>query len=162
MWTLIGTYNYILYTDDMDFLHRNWEKYSRAVDYALRKTTNKGLISVTGKRDWARWNQGGENGEANMILYRTLITASKLATWKGDQNASTIAFYANRAKTIKQRINTGLYDKVARAYKDSTSHPDLHPQDANALAILFDVAPSLAQKFNVSRSRRTARRARRC
>jgi Bacterial alpha-L-rhamnosidase 6 hairpin glycosidase domain len=152
MWTLIGTYNYILYSDDIKFLKRNWNKYTKAVDFILQKLTNQGLMNVSGKRDWARWNQGGENGEANILLYHTLITASKLSTWQRNQNRSVTSFYTNKAKSLKRSINTQLYDKIAKAYKDSTSHPDLHPQDANALAILFDATPSISQKLDVSRS----------
>jgi uncharacterized protein (DUF608 family) len=67
MWTLIGTYNYLLYTEDIEFLHFNWKKYAKGVDFILRKVTNENIMTVTGNRDWARWYQGGQNSEANML-----------------------------------------------------------------------------------------------
>jgi uncharacterized protein (DUF608 family) len=67
MWTLIGVYNYILYTEDVSFLNKNWAKYIRALDYMLRKINDRGLLNVSGPRDWARLNQGGENTEANIL-----------------------------------------------------------------------------------------------
>jgi hypothetical protein len=67
MWTLVGVYNYILYTGDIPFLNRNWAKYTRALDFVLRKINDRGLLNVSGNRDWARLNQGGENTEANIL-----------------------------------------------------------------------------------------------
>jgi uncharacterized protein (DUF608 family) len=67
MWTLVGTYNYVLYSDDMNFILKNWAKYVRAMDYILEKVKATGLCNIDGTRDWARWNQGGENSEANMM-----------------------------------------------------------------------------------------------
>jgi hypothetical protein len=67
MWTLIGTYNYILYSDDIPFAIRNWGKFTKAMQYTLGKVRENGLLRVTSKRDWARWEQGGENSEANMM-----------------------------------------------------------------------------------------------
>jgi uncharacterized protein (DUF608 family) len=69
MWTLIGTYNYILYTNNTEFLTRNWPKYQDALNYIMKKIDRKsGLLNVTGNRDWARWQYGGNNSEANMMF----------------------------------------------------------------------------------------------
>jgi len=67
MWTLIGTFNYVLFTSDMEFLDKNWNTYMKAIDYVLRKLNDRGLLVVSGVRDWARLNQGGENAEANIL-----------------------------------------------------------------------------------------------
>jgi len=67
MWALVGVYNYILYTGDMAFLNKNWAKYTKALDFVLRKINDRGLLNVSGNRDWARLNQGGENTEANIL-----------------------------------------------------------------------------------------------
>lgn len=68
MWTMVGTYNYMLYTNDSDFLEQNWEGYQKAMDYIYGKVTYpSGLLNVTGTRDWARWQQGYNNSEAQMM-----------------------------------------------------------------------------------------------
>jgi uncharacterized protein (DUF608 family) len=68
MWTMIGTYNYVLFSNDTDFLSTNWQKYQLAMDYIYGKVDNSsGLLIVTGTRDWARWWQGGNNTEAQMM-----------------------------------------------------------------------------------------------
>ena len=67
MWTMIGTYNYVLYTNDTAFLQLNWAKYARAMEYVYAKVDSTGLLRVTGTRDWARLQQGSNNSEANMM-----------------------------------------------------------------------------------------------
>jgi len=68
MWTMIGTYNYVLFTNDTEFLLRNWDGYRKAMDFIYGKVdSNSGLLIVTGIRDWARWQQGFNNSEAQMM-----------------------------------------------------------------------------------------------
>ncbi|PKX94663.1 Six-hairpin glycosidase [Aspergillus novofumigatus IBT 16806] len=38
MWTMIGTYNYVLFSNDTDFLSANWQKYQAAMDFIYGKT----------------------------------------------------------------------------------------------------------------------------
>ena len=64
---MIGTYNYVLFTNDTTFLRLNWAKYARAMDYIYAKVDSTGLLRVTGTRDWARLQQGSNNSEANMM-----------------------------------------------------------------------------------------------
>jgi hypothetical protein len=76
MWTMIGTYNYMLYTNDAAFVQKNWARYKRAMEYVYAKVevNGSGLFNQTGTRDWARWQTGFNNTEANVILYHTLQT----------------------------------------------------------------------------------------
>jgi glycogen debranching enzyme len=68
MWTLIGTYNYVLYTNDTTFLNKNWAKYTTALNFIMRKIDmGSGLLNVTGTRDWARWQTSGKTSESNMM-----------------------------------------------------------------------------------------------
>ncbi|CAG8304352.1 unnamed protein product [Penicillium salamii] len=140
MWSMIGTYNYILYTNDTDFLLKNWGGYLHAMDYIYGKVTYpSGLLNVTGTRDWARWQQGYNNSEAQMILYHTLNTGSALASWAGDStNLSTT--WSSQAANLKKAINTYCWDESYGAFKDNATETTLHPQDANSMAIMFGIA----------------------
>ncbi|KAF2973186.1 hypothetical protein GQX73_g414 [Xylaria multiplex] len=138
MWTLIGTYNYVLYGNDTNFLAHNWDRYRRAIEYVYGKVDEKsGLLSVTGTRDWARWGQGSNNSEANMILYRTLATGSYLAVLVGDNALSGI--YTDRAAALLTAINTYLWDSSYGAFRDNATDVRLYPQDANSLAVVFNI-----------------------
>jgi uncharacterized protein (DUF608 family) len=65
---MIGTFNYVLYTNDTAFLARNWPKYLKAMDFIYWKVGPSGLLNVTGLRDWARWQTGFNGSEPNMMF----------------------------------------------------------------------------------------------
>ncbi|KAI1324955.1 Six-hairpin glycosidase-like protein [Xylariaceae sp. FL0255] len=137
MWSMIGTYNYLLYENDTAFLEKNWDRYLAAMNYIYGKVLPSGLLNVTGIRDWARFQQGFNNSEANMILYRTLKTGAYLANVMGQEELSDT--YNERAANLSVAINTYLWDSEAHSFKDNATDTTLIPQDANSMAILFNV-----------------------
>ena len=142
-WTMIGTYNYMLFTNDTAFLQENWARYQFAMGYIYSKVLQPlGLMNSTGLRDWARVSTGGNNTEANMILYRTLVTGSSLADWAGDNSLAST--YTSRAETLAGNIMKHLFDPSYGAFKDNVT-TTLHPQDANSMALLFGVVSSASQ-----------------
>ena len=150
MWTMIGTYNYVFYTNDTSFLQQNWAGYQRAMNYIYAKVLPPGLLNVTGTRDWARWQQGWNNTEANMVLYRTLTTGASLATWVGD-TTNLSSTYTSRAASLQTAINTYCWDPSSQSFKDNATDTTLHPQDANSMSILFSVvSPNSTQAQSIS------------
>jgi hypothetical protein len=141
-WTLIETANYYLYTLDSRWLARVWDAYVRAMAYLLAKVDRTGLLYVTGIADWARTDMGGDNLEANSILYRALVLGQDLATLRNDYSlAQRWSGVASRLKIAANRI---LWDPAVGAMKDNpTSH--LYPQDGNSLAIWFGLVASQEQ-----------------
>ncbi|KAH8657961.1 Six-hairpin glycosidase-like protein [Xylariales sp. PMI_506] len=148
MWTMIGTWNYIHYSNDTSFLAENWDGYKAAMEYIYGKVQPSGLLNVTGIRDWARWQQGFNNTEANVILYRTLITGSNLAELAGDTTGLS-ANYTARAADLQVAINEYLWDESYGLFKDNATDTTLYPQDANSLAVLFNVT-TFEQAQNIS------------
>lgn len=138
MWTMIGTYNYYLYTDDSAFLTSNWGGYQLAMGYVTGKIDNSSLLNVTGIRDWGRWQQGFHNTEANSIFYHTLLTGSRLATWQ--QNSSLASTWTAMASSLGSAVNAKCFDSSYGAYKDNDTATTLHPQDANSLSLFFNLA----------------------
>lgn len=137
MWTMIGTYNYLLFTNDTDFLAKNWNGYLRAMDHVCNKVGPSGLLNVTGTRDWARWVTGFNMSEAQMILYRTLDTGSDLAAWVGDSTNSTL--WLQRAAALQNATMAYCFDNSFGAFADNatTAGKSIHPQDANSMSVLF-------------------------
>ncbi|KAK9792147.1 putative Alpha-L-rhamnosidase six-hairpin glycosidase domain-containing protein [Seiridium cardinale] len=164
MWTMIGTWTYVLYSNDTYFLSRNWDRYTAAMNNVYGKVLDSGLLNVTGTRDWARWQQGWNNTEANILseipkfyregralnrnsLYRTLVTGSELAKLVDDTEVSNT--YASRAADLQGAINEYLWVSDKGAFKDNATDTALLPQDANSLAVLFNVTTS-EQDQNIS------------
>ena len=83
---MIGTYNYVLYTNDTAFLSQNWAKYLLAMKFIYGKVGSSGLLNVTGLRDWARWQTGFNGSEPNMMYdavyyaHITLLTLYSVST----------------------------------------------------------------------------------
>jgi hypothetical protein len=138
MWSMIGTYNYVLYTNDTDFLALNWVAYQKAMVFIYDKVDSTGLLNVTGIRDWARLVQGFNNTEAQMILYRTLITGADLAVWMNDTTGLS-ALWTSHAAALQTVINAKCWDDQFGAFKDNATATTLHPQDANSMSVLFGV-----------------------
>ncbi len=142
MWTLIGTSTYYLYSADKGWLDGIWSQYQLGVNYSLSKIDSNGLMNVTGTNDWARNGQGGENIEANVLLYEVLSAGTTLAQAEG--NDSLASSYSSKAANLKAQINALLWDASAGAYKDNPTST-LHPQDGNSLAVAYNVVDSNAQ-----------------
>jgi neutral trehalase len=71
-----------------------------------------------------------------------------LASQVGDAGLS--AAYAANATALKTAINEVLWDEDAGMYRDNESS-DLHPQDGNSMAILFNVTQSQEQNKAISK-----------
>ncbi|KAL4909366.1 hypothetical protein BDW74DRAFT_174569 [Aspergillus multicolor] len=134
LWTIIGTYNYFLFTEDYDFLSDIWPRYVKALEYSLGKITPEGIMNATQTADWGRWNYDTFVASANMLLYRSLVTAAFLAPY-ADTDAAN---YTAQAETLRLAIITNLYDVTTGAFKDSPDS-DLYPQDANSMALAFSI-----------------------
>jgi uncharacterized protein (DUF608 family) len=111
MATMIGTYDYFLFTNDKTFLNGIYDKYKFAMTYITNKIDSSGLLSVTGNDDWGRLSQGGRNTEANMLMYRTLVTGAALATWVGDSTSNST--WASMAATLQTAVNNLNWDASA-------------------------------------------------
>ena len=137
LWTLIGTANYYQYSHDSAWLASEWPDYVRALDYSLAKVGSDGLMNVTETADWARGGQGGENIEANALLYRAFVTGAEMARTQGD--GSDAASWDAAAAKLKDAANAQLWDDAAGEYRDNPAS-GLYPQDGNSLAVWYGIA----------------------
>jgi len=134
LWTLAATYDYLLYSDDTDWLRGIWSQYESALDYSLAKVDANGLLSITGTSDSVRILAKGENLIANVLLWRSLDKGAELADMAGEHGKADD--YRARAKALHAAIDARLWDPAVGAYR---FYPDsaIHPQDGNALAVWY-------------------------
>jgi hypothetical protein len=148
LWTLHGTYLAYLYSGDKTWLDSVWSRYKSAMTYITGKMSENGLLNVTATADWGpRHDQGGENVEANSLLYAVLSEGAVLAEAEGDGDASSN--YRALATSVKAQINARLWDASVGAYKDNPTS-SLHPQDGNALAAWFGVTDDASKNRSIS------------
>jgi len=146
-WTLVGTASYYTYSADKAWLDSIWGQYKLGIAFITGKIDNTGLLSVTGTNDWARSDQGGENIEANAILYQALISGATLAIAENDPNDA--ANWSLRAATLKSVANSLLWNPAVGLYRDNPNST-LYPQDGNSLAVWYGLTNSAAQNTSIS------------
>ncbi|KII85113.1 glycoside hydrolase family 78 protein [Plicaturopsis crispa FD-325 SS-3] len=146
-WTLIGTYNYYLYSGDTAWLQNIWSNYTKAVAFLDSHVDSSGLFNVTGLRDWARLGGGGHNSEGNALYYKVLTNSASLATYLNE--TETAAGWARNASALKVKFNETFWVPSAGLYRDNDT-TTLHPQDANSLAVIFNLTTP-EQAASVSR-----------
>lgn len=108
MATMIGIYEYYLFTRDDGFMSANWNRFKNALSFIIAKIDKTGLLYVTGTDDWGRLGQGKYNTEANMLMYKTLTTSSSLASWMNDSILSSDLSFT--AATLKSAVNINCWD----------------------------------------------------
>lgn len=108
MSSVIGTYDYVLYSGDTEFLARNWKGIKMAVQFVAAKIDSTGLLYVTGSNDWGRYTQGGYNTQANALMYRSFILGSALASWINDGVLERK--WGAQAADLKLKINSQTSD----------------------------------------------------
>ncbi|KAI1442213.1 glycoside hydrolase family 78 protein [Annulohypoxylon stygium] len=151
MWIMIGTYNYVLYSGDLDFIRENWDRYVAAMSFVTNQLDpSLGILNITGYiRDWGRFNVRDTQASAQMLYYRTLITGASLATWIGDTTGVNTTWLDAAAK-LQSAIHSQLWDGDFGAFHDSIETRDntthLYPQDGNTLALLFGVVNATADE----------------
>lgn len=149
LYSLIGIYDYYLYSGNRTYLSLNWERFKYGLNYSTSFIDASGMANVTSSADWLRFGMGGHNIEANAVLYHTLNLGTSLAAILDDTSAGAWSKYA---AGIKEAANARLWDASANLYRDNDTMPftDLHPQDGNAWAILSNLTTSSSQKVNIS------------
>jgi hypothetical protein len=78
---------------------------------------------------------------------QVLVTAADLATQLNQTQQATA--WANNATALKGRFNEAFWDESAGLYNDNLT-TTLHPQDANSLAVVFNLTDSDDKKQRVS------------
>jgi hypothetical protein len=148
-WTLVGTASYYTYSADRAWLDSVWSQYKHGMSFIIAKIDGSGLLNVTGTSDWARGDQGGENIEANAILYQALTSGAKLATAENDSADATA--WQQRAATLKSAANSVLWNPAVGLYRDNPSST-LYPQDGNSLAVWYGLTDSAAKNSTITRT----------
>lgn len=107
---MIATYDYVLYSNDMEWLQSVWPAYQNAMTYIASKIDNNtGLLDVTGTSGWGRSaSEAGYSTIGNMLMYRTLISGSNLADWTS--KSDLVTEWQTLAATLKSAVNSPNYN----------------------------------------------------
>ena len=135
---------YYLYTGDLAFVRTEWPMITRELGYDQSLVDSRGLLATdtSDGRDWDYYDgaQSGEVTAYNDIYYETLNDASGLADALG--MPAQAAILSQKSNLLRSAINRYLFNPKEGLYVVSNRKPQAIAQDANALAVLYGVAPA--------------------
>ncbi|KAL8937438.1 MAG: hypothetical protein Q9216_004426 [Gyalolechia sp. 2 TL-2023] len=155
--TLLGVWNYILYTDDIPWLQSHWYAYLKAFEYSLAKVDRTGLFHVTSRSDWLRPGMTGHNLEATSLMYHVLGLTLRLADEIVKDPYAREQFA--RWKALGERMEWGieiLWCEEKGLYGDNVGrrgcggHEECMPQDGNSWALLSGIIANNTRRLEVS------------
>lgn len=166
--TLLGVYNYVLYSGDVAWLKRRWSQYIRALEASMEKVDDLGLLHVSSTADWLRRGMTGHNIEATAILYETLRRTEELSGFLGtsggfllEGSKLTVQDMAAMKQTLEQGI-TRLYCNDSGLFSDNVGRRGCYgpercdPQDGNSWALIsgMKLLNATATATNISQNLR--------
>ena len=153
--TLVGTYYYVLYSGNLDWLKERWPAYIRALGISIGKVDEFNLLHVSSTSDWNRWGMTGHNVEASAILYDVLKNSIKLASWIGADTTTRGEKWSTTRERLQKGIST-LYCSADGLYSDNkgrrscTGEEKVLPQDGNSWVLMSHAFTSQSQALAVS------------
>ncbi|KAK2627360.1 hypothetical protein QTJ16_003326 [Diplocarpon rosae] len=157
--TLVGTYQYVLYSGDIEWLKEKWDAYTTALTVSIRKVDETGLLHVSSTNDWIRPGMTGHNVEASAILLDVLGNSIKLASWISKNTTSHGEDWIRSRQRLYEGISS-LYCQKDGLYGDNKGRrgcdgPEkVLPQDGNSWVLMSGAILSASKAYNVSENLR--------
>lgn len=131
--------DYFQYTGDRDYIVDVLPNLRRELAYNDTFLTANNLVA-SNDRDFWQATQTGEVTKYSIDYYILLREMAWLERTVG--STDTAAGHDTKADAIKTAVNTRLWNPALGAYGQSSDHPDVLVEDANALALQYDFVPA--------------------
>ncbi|MEU8821559.1 alpha-L-rhamnosidase C-terminal domain-containing protein [Actinoplanes sp. NPDC048796] len=143
--------DYYRYTGDRDYIVSRLPNLRRELAYNDSFLTAGNLV-VSDDRDYWQATQTGAVTKYSIDYYILLREFAWLERTVG--SAALAAEHDAKAEAIKTAVNARLWNPALGAYGQSTDHPDVLVEDANALALQYGFVPA-ARQASVLRALKT-------
>ena len=139
---VMALWDYFLHTADREFVAEEWPNVTRVLAWDAQQADSNGLL-VTDSNNGRDWHGTGPalTGEVtwnNVIYYESLNDAADMADALGQTAFATS--YRVTATSVKNAINTRLWNESTGVYDISDSIRGAVAQDANVFAINAGIA----------------------
>jgi alpha-L-rhamnosidase len=141
MYFVANLATYYEYTGDLAFLRQEFPVVERELGWNASQVGPQGLL-LTNSSDGSTWNLENLDGaetDVNALYYHVLTDGATMASAVGQ--TALAEQYRQQAAALRTAINQNLWDPALGAYDASTSSRGFVSQDANALPVLYGVAP---------------------
>lgn len=166
LWYFIAIYNYLNYTQDIEFVHKElYTKLKDIIDWHIRgtryniKMDTDGLLFAGEEgvqltwmdakvEDWVITPRTGKDVEINALWYNALCIMHELAQKLKEPNDSKT--YASLAVQIKKSFNEQFWNEEAKCLYDfvngSQKNGDVRPNQIFAVSLPFEILDEERQK----------------
>lgn len=139
-WWVVTFSEYYGHTGDRAFVEAYYPHLQRQMDWFAARIGPNGLLVKDAGIEWSfTLGRNGEITYLNAVFYQALLEAAKLAVLL--EQPADAKLWRQRAATVKRAMNERLFDDAKGVYVDSDLDRTHIPQDGNALAVLFEIAP---------------------
>lgn len=128
--TLIGTYLYVLYSGDIQWLKKRWSAYVKALEVSVAKVDDFNLLHVSSANDWIRPGMTGHNVEASALLYAALGNSIKLSSWASEEEEAE----TQKSKPVSSTTSTvkNLEKQPSQRGLQSEENSESNPLPSNS------------------------------
>ncbi|KAL8657012.1 MAG: hypothetical protein Q9226_002339 [Calogaya cf. arnoldii] len=155
--TLLGVWNYVLFTNDVSWLQSHWNAYLKAFEYSLAKVDLTGLLHVTSNNDWLRPGMTGHNLEATSLMYYVLQFTIRIAhdVLNDPYAKDQFARWQSVGERMEQGINI-LWCEEEELFGDNVGRrgcggsAEALPQDGNSWAIISGIVSNHTRRREIS------------
>ena len=141
-WQVINSYEYYLYSGDLDFLAKIYPGLLRAMEYHDRKTDSNGMTSQHFLRGGMNYSYSiirtGPVAYTTALYYISLVDAARIAMALEDLGQAQL--FLTRADRIEGLFNDYFWQKKTGVYRDLKRDLTHHALDGNVFAILSGLA----------------------
>ncbi|MFJ4467519.1 alpha-L-rhamnosidase C-terminal domain-containing protein [Streptomyces sp. NPDC089424] len=131
--------DYYRYTGDEDYITTILPALRAELAYNDTFLTANHLVESNDRDYW----QSSQTGEVTKYSIDYYILLKEMAWLERQVGSATIADeHDNKADQIKEAVNATLWNPQLGAYGQSTDHPDVLVEDANALALQYGFVPA--------------------
>jgi len=139
LWWVATLHHHWMHTGDDELIEELYPALRNVFElWAARKMRYDGLISLRlGDWYWSFLRQGGVTS-FNALYVNALECGAQMADRLG--HTADAAAWRARAGSVRDAVNTYLFDGANQLYVDGRDDGTHHPLDANSLAILYGIA----------------------
>ncbi|WP_435226099.1 alpha-L-rhamnosidase C-terminal domain-containing protein [Streptomyces sp. Tue6028] len=131
--------DYYRYTGDKDYITKILPALRAELAYNDKSLTASHLVASNDRDYW----QASQTGEVTKYSIDYYILLKEMAWLERQAGSATLADeHDAKADQIKEAVNTKLWNPQLGAYGQSTDHPDVLVEDANALALQYGFVPA--------------------
>lgn len=148
IWVL-SLYDYYFYTGDIEPVKTLYSNLKKLLEAFRSSLSERGFTALEHWQfiDWAPIDAKPENTALNCFLYAGLVAGAKIARLNNDE--PQVQEYEKWATELKNAINKFLWTEEKGLYADGLhdgKQSEVFSQQANCLAVLFDIAPKEKQE----------------